>query len=347
MKLYKITLKPTSGIGTPFKGDTIFGRFCWQAASDPDLLNGGLEKWIAMYPERPFAVFSSARPSFANDAKSVYALKKPDLPMEYLTGGLPKSRKQVIETAKDLKKEKWILLEDGLKLDIQNLNRTSDKDLRKKAYKQLTEPSKRAMLKSGREDFVATEIRAHNTINRQTQTTGTPPFAPYSREVQHYYPETELALFVLLDEEATDVDRVTHGLEQIGKFGFGRDASTGLGRFDVLETDELPPPDPTGMNAAYTLAPCVPEPGVYGRMYYAPFTRFGKHGDVLAVSGNPFKNPVLMADEGAVLVPRDPAVLKRPYLGRAVTGVSKVQPEAVVQGYSIHIPFKLEACNDQ
>jgi hypothetical protein len=57
-----LTITPLSPFGTPLKGDTLFGHVCWQAAEDPALLDGGLERWVGLYPERPFAVFSSAFP---------------------------------------------------------------------------------------------------------------------------------------------------------------------------------------------------------------------------------------------------------------------------------------------
>lgn len=69
----------------------------------------------------------------------------------------------------------------------------------------------------------------------------------------------------------------------------------------------------------------------------------GRHGDRLSVSGKPFKNPVIMADEGALLFPHDmAAALARPYLGAAVRGVSKIQENTVHQGYSLYIPVRLE-----
>jgi CRISPR-associated protein Csm4 len=37
--------------------------------------------------------------------------------------------------------------------------------------------------------------------------------------------------------------------------------------------------------------------------FYTPFTRFGRHGDVAAHGGKPFKAPVLLADTAAVLTP--------------------------------------------
>jgi len=80
LKLYEIIIKPVASFGTPLKGDTIFGHFCWQLAYNPSLLNGGLEQWIACYGERPFAVFSSAWPKLRDNKESFYALKRLDLP---------------------------------------------------------------------------------------------------------------------------------------------------------------------------------------------------------------------------------------------------------------------------
>jgi CRISPR-associated protein Csm4 len=79
-------------------------------------------------------------------------------------------------------------------------------------------------------------------------------------------------------------------------------------------------------------------------MYFAPFTRFGRHGDVLAKSSNPFKNPVIMADEGAIFMPADlDRTMNKPYIGTAVTNISKAEPNAVTQGYSLYIPVIVEA----
>jgi len=56
VKLYEVIIKPESGFGTPLKGDTIFGHICWQTAYDKNLLEGGLDRWIDCYAERPFFV---------------------------------------------------------------------------------------------------------------------------------------------------------------------------------------------------------------------------------------------------------------------------------------------------
>ena len=331
MKFYEITIRPLSAFGTSLKGDTIFGHFCWQVAYEPSLVNGGLEKALSQYSEKPFAVFSSAYPRFEKETVG-YLLKRPDLPLSWLFPMDKESRDQRYESIKERKKQRWMLLEQGLKIDISNIRLLSDANL--------VDESRRGSDPMVSGDFLAKFLQPHNTINRLTDTTGTGEFAPYSVEGQYYLHQTELVLFVLIDEDMISIDGIIAGLDKIGRFGFGKDASTGMGRFEILDHDELPIPETKDANACYTLAPCVPDN--CKQLYFTPFIRYGKHGDRLATAVNPFKNPVVMADEGAVLFPDQKDSFCKPYIGRAVFNVSKAQPEAVVQGFSPYLPMKLE-----
>ena len=343
MKLYEIIIKPLSGFGTSLKGDTLFGHFCWQAAYNPLLLEGGLEKWIACYQEKPFAVFSSACPKFVDDGKFFYAFKRPDLPLSFLFPPSSDDKKEALKEFKENKKKKWMRVDEKLSLTLDSVEYMTDEDLVKASKKQVTEETGKTMRGERHQKFYADFIQQHNTINRLTMTTGEGVFAPFTETAFFYYPETELAVFVLIDEEATDIERVRIAMENIGMFGFGRDASTGCGRFDLAEPTELPLPSADSCNACYALAPTVPEKGLFSKHYFTPFVRFGKHGDVLATSETPFKNPVLMADEGAVFIPKSNDVFQKPYIGRAVLNTSKIKEHTVVhQGYALYFPFRLE-----
>jgi CRISPR-associated protein Csm4 len=342
LKLYEIIIKPQSGFGTPLKGDTLFGHFCWQAQYDPQLLNGGLDKWIALYGEKPFAVFSSAWPKLCINGKMCYALKRPDLPLSRLFPATDKDRRKRMTERKEKGKQKWLLMGEDLRIDLKTAEYKTESELASLAFSELTDETKRVMRASDKRQLMAHFIQPHNTIDRQTQTTGEGMFAPYAMPSWYYYPEMELAVFVLIDEEATDITRVITTLEHIGKRGFGRDASTGLGRFDLAEDDEKTLPDVAKADACYTLAPAVPQKDAFLDHFFTPFTRFGRHGDVLATSSAPFKNPVIMADEGAVLIPSDISVFGKPYLGRAVGNLSKIAPRTIAQGYAPYLPFKLE-----
>jgi CRISPR-associated protein Csm4 len=340
VKLYAITLKPSSGFGTTLKGDTIFGHFCWQAAYDPALLEGGIEHQIAIYSEKPFAIFSSAFPKFEKD-KTIYVLKRPELPFSFMLSA-KKDKADDMRQRKEFKKKKWMFIDEDLHLNMKTANFLSDHDVMKVAHDILTEETKLQMAKVEKTEFLKVFSQSHNSINRMTQTTGTGNLAPYSKENFYFFPETELIVFVLVEETATDIDRVITGLERIGVWGFGRDASTGLGRYELGEYDEIPIPEHSDSNACYILSPCVPERNAFKETFFSPFVRFGKHGDRLATFGNPFKNPVIMADEGSVFIPNDKTLFNKPYIGQAVKDVSKAIPETVAQGYAPYIPFKLE-----
>lgn len=342
MKLYEIIIKPESGFGTPLKGDTIFGHFCWQASYNPSLLNGGLEKWMACYGKRPFAVFSSAYPKIKKDGVMYYAFKRPDYPPDRLFQSTEQNRKKALEQKKDNLKKKRLLVSEDLLIFLSADKFISDEEMLAIAFRELTGQTKKAMRKKTSRQFMTEFIQPHNTINRATMTTGGGMFAPFSESAEFYYPETELAVLILLDEEATDIGRVTAAMERIGQVGFGRNASTGGGKFTLGEQEEKKLPFNASADACYTLSPAIPEKGLYKDCWFTPFTRFGRHGDVLAVSKNPFKNPVIMADEGAVFLPADRSVFSLPYLGCAAFNVSKALSGAVTQGYSIYLPFKLE-----
>lgn len=327
MELFEITIQPLSGFGTPLKGDTLWGQFCWQARYDDNLLDGGLEKQISLYREKPFAIFSSAFPKITADNKTYYALKRPSLPAFYLFPFIA-DRKKALQNAKENKKKKWILVESLHRIDTAQVFFLTEKELAEK------------ISPNNYSHFTLTTTRQHNTINRLTGTTGKDIFAPYSQENSYYLPGILLAVFVLIDEEATSLEKVITGLERIGTWGFGRDASTGMGKFNVVDHKPIPIADES--DTVYSLAPSVPDMDMTQKSFVTTFTRFGKHGDSLACSSNPFKNPVIMADEAAVYVLKKPLNPDMPYLGKAVANVSKALPETIVQGYTPCLPIKLE-----
>ncbi len=105
-------------------------------------------------------------------------------------------------------------------------------------------------------------------------------------------------------------------LIDIGDFGFGKDASIGLGKFEVVDFQAKPLPAQSNANACLTLAPCAPQGLGFDsqRSYYQLFTRFGRHGDVAVhQEGKPFKNPVLLAQTAAVFYtpPPKPVLLAK------------------------------------
>ncbi|MBW1730593.1 MAG: hypothetical protein JRH08_13985 [Deltaproteobacteria bacterium] len=339
MKLYAIIIEPTAGFGTPLKGDTLFGQFCWEAAWDSSLVEGGIDRQLVVYHERPFVIFSSAVPKLKSEnEKLVCALRKPALSPPLETFSDSKRRMESLKKRKEEKKRQWVIYEYGSGcIRAGNMRALNDEELFERCQRAEDEIDRASFW--GPRRFHLYTTRSHNTINRLSSSTGEPPFAPYNIQVGCYMPGLELVIFILLEESVTDIERVTKGLERMGEFGFGKDASTGMGRFEVKDTKELEIPKRDNAHAFYTLAPCVPEQGRFERYFFTPFVRFGRHGGDLARSENPFKNPVIMADEGAVFIPAEGIDFDRPYIGKAVRNVSKAEPNTVVQGYAPYLPL--------
>ncbi|MGB9736096.1 MAG: type III-A CRISPR-associated RAMP protein Csm4 [bacterium] len=343
MKIYEITIKPQSGFGTPLKGDTLFGQFCWQIVYDSKLANKPLDSLISSYNSNPFIIFSSVYPKLKKNNKHYFAFRTPSLPIDELFN-LPSDVKEKIRKRKEYKSKEWMLIQEG-----QNINSFKEVEF-------LNDGELIDTINANKDEKIAKEIsnvkfkrfyvpfsQSHNKINRLTNTTGEEGFAPFVVEQNVFCPLAELVLFVGFDETSLNIEQIMTGLERIGILGFGKDASTGLGKFSLVgykETDLLKIKNDTH-NACYTLSPCVPNKDVFAEMFFTPITRFGKHGDIFAKSGNPFKNPVIMADEGAIFKLKNKEIFNKPYIGTALSGLSKIEPKTVIQGYSLYIPVEV------
>jgi CRISPR-associated protein Csm4 len=334
---YFITIDPLSYFGTPLKGDTLFGQVCWQVAYASEIVEGGLDRAISLYTEKPFAIFSSAFPVFqSKDGSYNWLMPRPSIPEKNLFETDASSRLQTYETRKEKKERKWLLLKEGDDIHLPGTPLLSDKEAI-----EMADPSLFKSLKNFK--IIKSNVQPHNTINRISNTTGIGMFAPYVVDQIHFFPGLKLGFIVLISNDLTDIERIAMALRKIGSAGFGRDATIGAGRFKVENIREIPISSDSSINALYTTAPSVPDCSPWEKVYFTPFTRFGRHGDSAAVSGNPFKAPVIMADEGTMLIGSISDPSKIPYVGKAVTGISFEIPSTVAQGYAPVIPVMLEA----
>jgi CRISPR-associated protein Csm4 len=189
-------------------------------------------------------------------------------------------------------------------------------------------------------------VLTQNTINRYTDTTGEGQFAPRQVDRSFFHAKARLDVYVAIDQRLS-ADMLHQLLEDVGNHGYGRDATTGLGKFEVEQAAE-PARSQRGRTSHYwlTLAPCQPNPEelAAGGCYYTPLTRFGRHGNFAAMTAQPFKRPILMVGTGAVLKSRESA--RWTFHGRGLGGranpISSVIPDTVQQGYAPVVPLRLE-----
>lgn len=325
--IYRLTLRPLSALGTPLAGDTLLGQLCWTLRRQ--LGNDALDTLLQGYTQgQPFAVVSDALPSGH--------LPLPSLPTSFWQADPAIDRKV-------LKKKRWLPL-SSLREPLSN-------------WKQFAVSDAQASCPPGQDRPQGTieSSQPHNTINRQTGTTGTGMFAPYTMTQIWLAPGSLWDVVVALDEARLSPAQLQAAFAYMGQQGYGRDASIGLGKFELVGdatpvTWELPSQGTP--NAWLTLGPCAPQGLGFCpvRSHWHSLTRFGRHGDVAVFGDSPFKRPVLLAKTASVFWPEQLDV-RCAFIGQGLGGkaapVSLTMPETVQQGYApvvpIHIPETIAA----
>jgi CRISPR-associated protein Csm4 len=314
MKLFRIKLETLSAFVTPPKGDTLFGQICW--ALKERFGETKLKELLNVYTDsNPFTVVSDFFPSGY--------IPRPDCPAKYLC-----REKLDLSKRKLIKKKNWVPLTF------------------------LGEPLSTWF--DGNECIAIktweTRKHTHNSINRQSGTTGTDGFAPFCVDELWYFSTDDqpryLDAYILIDLNKLSIDTMQLLLNDIGTFGFGKDASTGQGKFCIKEFEEYSPNVHTMANTLLTLAPCAPQQLEWknNQCFYLPFIRFGRHGSTAVHSGKPFKNPIMLAQTAALLTPKNLQITAL-FTGHGLGGsgiISHAIPETVHQGYAPVFPVYVE-----
>jgi CRISPR-associated protein Csm4 len=143
----------------------------------------------------------------------------------------------------------------------------------------------------------------------------------------------------VLDEARLPLAAFTEALDALGKTGYGRDASIGLGKFERVGEPDVPAWQSRAAKSWLALAPLAPQNLGFdaGASFYQVKTHFGRHGDTVATGENPFKRPLLTARTGAVF--SLPEAAETLFLGRGIGGVSIADARAVHQGYAPVMPL--------
>lgn len=323
MHILRFTIQPRAAFGTPLVGDTLFGQLCW--ALRHRFGNAWLNERLQGYCNcHPFMVISDAFPQGF--------LPLPTVPSRLFEGST--------EDHKLLKKKCWLPVAE-FKGDFRTWQSRASTD-REAADAVLREQGK--VIDNPALQKIMPQ--PHNSISRETGTTGEGMFAPYSMPQIWYHPAMRFDLYAVIDEQRISAEELTAALADTGQSGYGRDASIGLGKFAI---DNISPaaalPKITKANAWMTLTACAPQGLGFDseKSFYRPVTRFGRHGNTMALSGNPFKRPVLLAATGSVFAPANGDLEDGClYIGQGLKGVSTVQSEAVSQGFAPVLGVRME-----
>jgi CRISPR-associated protein Csm4 len=310
MRALIATLRPLSPFATPLRGDTLFGQICWalKHRHGRARLEACLEGYLQ---DDPFLVVSDPLPSGYLPRPSVPAYRLGFDSADVKARKRQKARQWLPREAATVPLRQW-----HQHLRATPLDGVEDKSLWRNHSN-----------------------RMHNSLDRRSLCTANGEgFGPFQRELLWYQPALTLDTYLLVNENFLTGDELARLLQDIGSTGYGKEASTGLGRFDVEKTVEWPLVEAPAASHWLTLAPCAPQGLAWHteHSYYKTYVRFGRHGDS-AVHGNPFKNPVLLADTAALLAPVGDVSARR-WCGRGLGGVSKTIVTTVHQGYAPVIP---------
>lgn len=318
--LHRATLSLHSPLGTPLAGDTLFGQLCWalrETKGEAELIR----RLTGYTTGQPWLVVSNGFPAGF--------LPKPTLPQHF------EAQQSDPAQRKAAKQKRWIPVA---------IDSSTTLGILQKPLGELLASAVDESTAFGR--LPQSAVQAHNTLNRLTGTTGEGEFAPYSMPQTFYASAQKIDLYLVVDESRSTAAEISDLLNVVGTAGFGRDASIGLGKFTVDALGELKIPKNAPASAHWTLAPCAPQgQGFDGaQSYWRVLTRFGRHGNLHALTGKPFKTPVLLASAGAIFKPAS-AFSSTHFIGQGLGGngsLSKTEAATVHQGYAPVLPVIME-----
>ena len=329
MLLYKVVIETTGHFVTPIKGDTLFGHFCWsyresfgESRLEHDILNGYTQS-------QPKIIFSDAY------AHGYFYLPKYAYDLNFELSYDATQRKQI-------KGRKYLSQDIVLNKDVSLKNIWQD-TIQNKEYSALN-------AQDAKTPSIIDFVQTHNTINRNIGTTSSGIFAPYNVNNFTYKSNKDetvkLDIFVMIDEVLANncgIDEISKLIANIGLQGFGADASIGKGKFNVDSISEIQVKNKTA-KSGMTLAPAlVSENDNVDKVYYDTFTRFGRHGNIMAHSKQVFKLPITLMNSNAFVVFRDhvPQYIGNGFINSPKFGEDK-DHNGYIQAYSMIIPLNLE-----
>ena len=173
--------------------------------------------------------------------------------------------------------------------------------------------------------FVKNVYEVKNSINRKTFTTDGDIFAPYTVEYFEY--ETFDIYLLIYKEENLILDK----LKEIGEVGFGKDASTGKGKFEIKNIEDVSRFFDKESEFYVALSSFCMKDNKCENVFYEVYTKYPKaRGDL----DNPFKNPLILAKTGAGII----CNREIKFIGNAIDNFSN-NKKIVHQGYAITLPI--------
>ncbi len=282
MSVYRIEITLETPLGTPIRSNTLFGHLCWMLRYHDG--EGALNQWLQAFEDDPL-LLSDAFPHGYVPRPLVRPLT-PDEREAWLAraeqalGG----RLRAMSVLKQHRKAGWLPLEEFLALR----HAYADRVLLEKRLNGGSWP----VPATGRSEKVA-----RNRIDRLTGRT--PQEGGLYFQYETWFAGEGPHLWLWADPGSLGADRLKSLLELVGSQGYGRDASTGRGRFRIRVE-----PEPTELfraqgNRWMTLSRGLLTASMEAARYRLS-THYGRLGGPRASDARgPFKYPLLLVEPGS------------------------------------------------
>lgn len=300
MKDYAVTLKLISPSGTPWQSDTVIGHMAWQVAFGKCDLE--IDEFLLLFNEYepPFVISDG----FPKGLLPRPLLPIPEAPVEAKTLA-------EYEATKRWQKAPYLTIED-----FRAVCRGEKPD---------GEP---------KPDPWKTLETLHAALDRNIGTTGAGGelYATQSRML----PEEIGGITFYLRAKEDWLDRVITLFHEVGKAGYGRDKSLGLGQFEVTDVTDCDLFDmPETADGFVSLSSYVPAETDPNNGRWKLRIKRGKLGEHAGGQGNPFKKPIIQFEPGAVFWTGE---RPKPWYGTVVKNVAPGMPHAVQICYTLAVP---------
>jgi CRISPR-associated protein Csm4 len=322
---YRICLRLRSALGTPLQGDTMFGHLCWAWRATRG------ESWLAEF----LAAYGDERaPLVLSDGFPAGWLPFPSLPQPRLGAAADPAAAEAAKALRAVRlvRQEWLL--EAASAGLQDA-------LRSLAEEGARDPERlRENVRGGPPGRV--RATPHVTIDRRSGAVRRPG-GLYAQP--DYLPDDEGRDWVMFARVADDapglVEALGEALAVVGRQGYGRDASAGLGRVEASLEPWQWPAAPQDADAFMALSAFVPRAGDPVEGWWSLRAKFGKLGGWWATGPgpdgrhDPFKRPLLMVDAGAVFrTGRE----RRPWYGQLLGGVHR---DSRIRHHALCLPLEV------
>lgn len=324
MQIYRARLKPRSALRTPWQADTLFGHLCWLIRYEQG--EDTLDEFLAFYSRKqPPLLFSNG---FPGDW-----LPRPLLPAPSIATGHPKAdRVAAMRKAKIGRGIRWVnrdefdALRRGERIALEpRLEPAKNRTVLKNQINRLTFGTTAVDEEEGGNLYNVDELAFADTSGGR----------PVGLEVSIYVKVAEASW-----RGKPWAEWAEQLLTRLSHSGYGSKKSVGYGQFSLEGWERFTALDETvsGTNGFISLSNWMPAAGDPTAGFYKTTVKYGKLGEELANSENPFKLPLIMLTAGSSFYAKTPL---REWYGRLVNGVAPADPSVVQYAYAFAVPARL------